>query len=55
MKKRKRHHEMGNILMEQLSAWRTEAAAEDPERTLECVLCHLLRRTPRRVIGGVTT
>jgi putative polyketide hydroxylase len=27
-------------------AWRTEAAAEDPERTLERVLCRLLRRTP---------
>jgi putative polyketide hydroxylase len=27
-------------------AWRTEAAAEDPERTLERVLCSLLCRTP---------
>jgi hypothetical protein len=27
-------------------AWRTEAAAEDHERTLERVLCRLLWRTP---------
>jgi putative polyketide hydroxylase len=27
-------------------AWRTEAAAEDPELTLERVLCRLLCRTP---------
>jgi hypothetical protein len=27
-------------------AWRTEAAAEDPERTLERILCRLLCRTP---------
>jgi putative polyketide hydroxylase len=29
------------------TAWYTEAAVEDPERTLERVLCPLLRRTLR--------
>jgi putative polyketide hydroxylase len=36
-------------------AWRTDAAAEDPERTLERFLCRLLCAMHRPVIGRVTT
>jgi putative polyketide hydroxylase len=36
-------------------AWRTDAAAEDPELTLERFLCRLLCAVHRAVIGRVTT